>query len=81
MIEARSRRDACCGDISSLCLDLNLGMMEALSRSSLMIKKRVLFGLYNEEITLPKEACFQGVCKLRLTREEAKQVTMNSLQT
>lgn len=51
-----------------------------LSRSSLMIKKRFVFGLYREEIALP-EACFGCVCKLRLTREEAKQVTMNSLQT
>jgi hypothetical protein len=36
-------------------------MMEALSRSSLMIKEGVMFGLYVEEIALPKEACFAGM--------------------
>lgn len=49
VIEARSRRDACCGEISNLCLivqDRSLGTVEALSRSSQMIKKRVVFGLY-----------------------------------
>lgn len=81
MIEARSRRDACCGEISNLCLivlDPNLGMVEVLSRSSQMIKKRVVICLYVGEIALLKEARFGDGCRLKLTREE---VTTNSLQT